>query len=197
MGEPVRQLLDEYRERFARGGEPDVRAYLERAGGGAAELRSLLDDFLLNARMPEPAPESVAAMRALLVGTPPLLELRRRKGVPRSAMVDAIVGRLGIDAAKRERVARYYHLLESGLLALGRIDERVFEAVAEALGVTRAEIVAWRAPQVAAPALMRAAPAPAEPVQERAATALRLDLSGALDRTGDLDEVDRLFGVVP
>ena len=57
-----------------------------------------------------------------LQGNPPLLELRRRRGLKRDLVVDGLVRLLGLDPGKRERVARYYDELETGLLDASRVD---------------------------------------------------------------------------
>ena len=43
----------------------------------------------------------------------------------------AVMGSLGLDPAKRKKVARYYHQLETGLLDPRRVSGRVFEALGD------------------------------------------------------------------
>jgi hypothetical protein len=134
MTERALDLFAEYRAAFERGEHPDPRPYLERAGAEQDALRRLIDEFLVWADPPEPAPETVAVFAAWLRNEPPLLELRRQRRRTRDEVVDALVATLGIDRAKRAKVAEYYHRLEAGLLDLRRIDQRVFSALADALG---------------------------------------------------------------
>jgi hypothetical protein len=134
-----------------------------------------------------PEPEAVALMEAWIAGEPPLLELRRRRGHRREAVVEAILGALGIDPAKRGKVAGHYHRLESGLLDTRRVDRRVLDAIASAIGATVDEVLAWAAPP------RGAAP---EGVYLRPAAA---PLAGAVAlsaRVAEPDEVDVLFGLV-
>src|SRR5437764_4050102 len=137
------RLFDDFASRFARGERPDAGEYLAQAGPEADELRELLDAFLAAAPPPPPDEEGVALMQAWIAGEPPLLELRRRHGRRREAVVDAILGALGIDPAKRGRVAGHYHRLESGLLDLRRVDRRVLAAIAGAIGSTVDDLAIW------------------------------------------------------
>jgi hypothetical protein len=183
------RLLDDFAARVARGERPDAGAYLARAGPDADELRELIDDFLVAAPPVAPDEETVALMQAWADGEPPLLELRRRRGRRREAVVEAILVALGIDPARRARVAGHYHRLESGLLDLRRVDRRVMAAIAGAIGSTVEDLAIWGArptPPLAMDALMRSA-----------AEALPAPAPGALAamREDEPDEVDRLFGV--
>jgi hypothetical protein len=146
MAEDVLTLFDEYAARYARGERPDAREYLTRAGAQAAELARLLERFVAASPAPEPAEETVALIRAWRSGEPPLLELRRRRGLRRAEVVDALVAALGLDPAKREKVAGYYHELESGLLDPGRVDRRVFQTLAETLRANVEDVLAWEPP---------------------------------------------------
>jgi hypothetical protein len=183
MPEDVFTLFDDYAARFARGEAPDLRGYLTRAGEGAGELGRLVDAFLARASPPAPDEDRVALARAWVEGQPPLLELRTRRGLRRDAVVDALVQLLGLDPMKREKVKRYYHELESGLLEPRGVDRRVWEALAEALKAQVADLVAWR-------------PRPAElPAVYFRATELAAAAAGAASAPTDEaeDEIDRLF----
>jgi hypothetical protein len=180
------RLLDDFAARFARGDRPDPRIYLDRAGDRAGELADLIDAYLVAAPPPPADPEAVALMGAWIAGEPPLLELRRRRGRRREAVVEAILGALGIDPAKRGKVAGHYHRLESGLLDTRRVDRRVLDAIAGAIGATVDDVLAWAAPPrgaAAAGVYLRAAAAPAAGVMTTDATAEAPD------------EVDALFGL--
>lgn len=181
-------LFEEYVAGYEQGEPPDLRAMLERAGEeGKEELATLVDTWLQIVPAPEPDEEAIAVARAWIAGEPPLLELRRRRSLTREAVVDALLARFGIAAAKRERVARYYHEIESGLRAPA--DERLLAALSELLGSRVRELVAWRPPVIAPgaePAYYRAQEAMPAPAQ---AVALPPTASAELDE----DEVDALF----
>lgn len=105
MGEDVLDLLEGFAWRFAAGERPDAGEYLARAGEGAPRLAALLERFAASAVPPDPDEDQVAALRAWLGGEPPLLGLRRRRGLRPEAIVDALVRSLALDPAKRARLA--------------------------------------------------------------------------------------------
>jgi hypothetical protein len=188
MADAVFQLFDEYAARYARGERPDARDYLARAGERQEELRDLLDRFLASSSPPEPDEETLAAMNAWLGGDPPLLELRVRRGLGRDQVVDALTDRLGLDHAKREKVKRYYHRLETGLLDPSGVDRRVFDVLAEALHTHARDFLAWRPPPVSdqAVAYLRA-----EAIDANRLTEARARVAAAAP--GTRDEIDELF----
>jgi hypothetical protein len=198
VNDAVRVLFEDYVARFQRGEHPDPLEYRRRAGVGWGDLSTAIDRFLITAPPPPASSEEVASMRELLSGSPPLLALRRRRGVTRAEMVGALMRRFGIREVLREKVAQRYHELESGLLPLPRIDERVFRVIAEALGVERSEVFAWRAPRASVRAFARVATREAPrsedlmriPSQPAAAGPPMPSGYGALP-----DEVDLLFGI--
>ena len=59
--------------------------------------------------------------------------LRLRRKLTRDAVVDALVARLGLDPAKREKVDGYYHELEVGLLDPEPVDRSVWDVLADVL----------------------------------------------------------------
>ncbi len=187
MGEDVIELFEEYAARVARGDEPDARDYLDRAGADEPKLAALIGEYLLTAPLPEPGEESVAALDAWLHGEGPLLGVRRSRGLKRAAVVERLVGLLGLDARKTPKVADYYHELESGLLDTSRVDRRVFDALGTILAVPVSGMLTWR-PRVepsAADAYFRIAGGaeveqPAPP-------------SGAPPGSSEWDEIDQLF----
>lgn len=182
----VRELFDEYTARFARGEHPDPVAFLDRAGDQRDDLRELIDGFLRTAPAPAPTPEMVEVVESWIRGESPLLELRRRKGATHNEVVDTLVADLEINVSKREKVARYYHRLESGLLDVARVDGRVFMALAKALGI-RVTDLAFPSPVTAdtfAAAYLRSSDE-AEEVSEA--------LRASRDRSVERDEVDELF----
>jgi hypothetical protein len=191
MGEDVVRLFDEFAARFARGERPDAREYLERAGEGREELAGMLDRFVSLRPPPEPDEEAVAAMRAWIVGEPPLLRLRRDRGVGREQVVDALVGELTLDPGKREKVADYYHDLEAGLLEPARVDRRVLRVVAGALRARLEDILPWPGRPLGAQGAFYRLPPRAAPPQA--------GVPGApAGRAGrEWDEVDELFCGAP
>jgi hypothetical protein len=164
----VDSLLDEFAASRARGERPDARVYLARAGAAADELRELLDELLVAAPPPAPDEEAVALMAAWAAGKSPLFELRRRRGRRVDAVVDDIMGALGLDPPSRVRVTGHYRRLEGGQLDLRRVDRRVLDAIGGAIGAGSRDLGAW--------GIRRGTPAP--------------PATGAPD-----DEVDRLFGL--
>ena len=146
MAEDVLALFDEFAARWARGERPDAREYLARAGEEADGLARLLERFAVSSPAPEPDEETVQLIRAWRSGEPPLLELRRRRGLRRAQVVDALMSMLKLDAAKRAKVEGYYHELESGLLDPGGVDRSVLQAIAVALDAKAAYVLGWEPP---------------------------------------------------
>ena len=166
-----------------------MREYLERAGDGADELAGLIDAFLRATPAPEPAPETVAMMEAFAEGEPPLLRLRVQRRLTRDAVVDALVRGLKVDFKKTDKVRRYYHELETGLLDPAGVDRRVFSVLAKALGARAADLVASRPPPFELGVMyLRATTADAAP----AAAPMFAPID---DPREEPDEVDRLFNV--
>lgn len=197
MTDGVGVLLGDYVARFRRGEHPDPLDYRERAGAAWGELAVAIDRFLIQAPAPPASSEGVASMRALLSGSPPLLALRRWRGVTRSQVIQTIMDRFAIGDPLQDKVALRYHELESGLLPLARIDERVFRVIAGALGVERREVFAWRAPRVPAAVFARTAASAMQPPPDAAWDLSRLDQHERpmpLPACGPPDEVDAIFG---
>jgi hypothetical protein len=184
----VETLFDEFATRYLRGEQPDVRDYLVRAGTGSDDLARMLDRFLEAAPSREPTEEEVVLMQARLESEPPLLLLRQRRKLTRAAVVDALVGLLGLDAAKSAKVRRYYSDLEVGVLDPRPVDGRVWEALGSVLGANVRAVAALRPEPPAAsalaymrePTLMQAKLSAAEPAPTAPAEEAR-------------DEIDRLF----
>jgi hypothetical protein len=182
VAEDVSRLFEEYAVRHARGERPDAQEYLSRAGERADDLRELLDRYLASSPPPAPSEDELGAMRAWLAGEPPLLELRRRHGVKRAQIVEALVERLGLDPTKRDKVAGYVHRAETGLLEPGGVDQRVWEVWSEVVRARVTEFVALRPRPIALDqAFLRAdlaRPAAAMP---------------SMDAPAEHDEIDDLF----
>ena len=206
MAEDVHALFDDYAARFARGERPDARAYLARAGAGAGELGRLIDGYLARAPAPPPSEDAVALARAWVQGQPPLQELRVRRGLERADVVTRLIELLGLDMAKRDKVAWYYGDLESGLLEPRRVDQRVWAALAETLRARVEDLLAWRprpAPPLAAPASHPAEPTAAVPAPAAAppvaappvvAPPVAAPPAAAPPMAAPADDVDNLFG---
>jgi hypothetical protein len=186
--ESVDLLFDEFAARYARGEHPDAREYLERAGGGRDELARLLDGFLAAAPVQAPSAETVALFESFLE-TPPLLAERVRRGWRREEIVEWILERFGIGEEKREKVARYWHELETGLTPASGVSARLREALAERFGAALDAASTWQPP---APGMdlsysrVQDAPALARPQRRLRAAAHVAE--------PERDEVDELFG---
>ncbi len=183
-------LFDDFAARFARGERPDARAYLARAGDEADELATLLERYLERAAPPAPSEDAVLIVQAWLDGQPPLLELRAHRGLKRDQVVDALMGSLGLDPAKREKVKGYYHRLETGLLEPRGVDGRVWAALGETLRANLESLRGWRpAPMKVQTAYLRASPP--------AGMASSPPGSPAAAEAEEPDEIDRLFTSAP
>ncbi len=182
MAEHVERLFDEYALAYARGERPEAGEFLQRAGADADTLARLIDGYL--ARVPTPTPDEQTGelFEAWQAGESPLLRLRTAQGVKRDAVVAALLEKLNLDPKKKEKVKRYYHELESGLLEPDGVDRRVFHVLAETLGARVTDLVAWRPRPIAfaATAFARAAEVPAK-------------LSPPVAEPDPEDEIDRLF----
>ena len=195
MNASVELLFDEFAARHARGEHPDARDYLKRAGERRDELARLLDGFLAAAPVQPPGEETLALFALSLVpdslpaetSTPPLLAERVRRGWTRDEIVDWIRERFGIGEEKREKVARYWHALETGLLPVSGVSIRLREALSERFGEAGLKAALISAP----PALdgdfaFLQAPSASQPsvLRERWSTPARAP---------ERDEVDDLF----
>jgi len=184
MKADLMELFDDYCRRYVRGERPDVSEYVESAGPKGEELSRLIDRYLASAPPLDPEPETVAAMSAWLAGEPPLLELRRRRGLGRDAVVDELVGSLELDPSKRGKVKTYLHQLETGSLDPAGVSRRVWEVLERLLGASARSFAGLRPQAVAAEPAYRAADA-SFTLYERALAPLARDEGP--------DEVDRLF----
>lgn len=172
------QLFDEWAARFARGERPDLGAYLARAGDGQEELARLADAWLARVEPPEPDEDAVALAQAWIAGDSPILELRRRQGLKRDQVVEFIIERFGLDTAKRGKVKRYYHEVESGERLPA--DEGLVKALAELLHARAADLFRWK------PRPLQPSPAAYFRSEQRVVASLKMP---AVQE----DEVDRLF----
>jgi hypothetical protein len=181
----VFELFDEYAAAHARGDRPRARDYLERAGPQRDELARLIDEYLKRSTSAEPSDEARAFAAAVVDGGTPLLELRVQRGLRRKQVVEALIELLGLDAAKQEKVAGYYHELESGLLEPSGVDRRVWDALAQTLKAKAEDLARWR-PTAGGPAVAAAYLRRADPVAPLGAAPQEAERS-------QFDEVDALF----
>jgi hypothetical protein len=186
----VLDLFDEFAQRFARGERPSVPEYLERAGKSGAELARMLDRFLASAPPPQPPPERVAMMRAWMAGQPPILELRKERGLTRDLVVERLLGLLGLHSERRGKVRRYYHELETGLLEPRGVDRKVWEALGQVLGASVSDLAGWRARAIEAGPAFRMS---GEAGLDEGDVVLTTVLSAPPPPDEAEDEVDRLF----
>ncbi|MEO9176543.1 MAG: hypothetical protein ABI317_13595, partial [Gaiellales bacterium] len=166
----------------ARGEQPDPLGYLDRAGSQADALAELMDAFLVLVPASAPSEETLLLARAWVSGASPLVELRASRGVRREQVVDAVMGEFQLAPERREKVKRYYHELESGLLEPAGLDRRLVDLLAHTLRATRDAILTWR------PRPIEAAPA-----YRTAEGQALLDAPAPVSSHDVMDEVDRLF----
>jgi hypothetical protein len=176
VSERALELFQAYADAHARGERPRASEYVDRAGGDADELATMLDRFIEAAPAREAREEDAVLLAAWLEDEPPLLELRRRRGQRVDEVVDALVSGLGLDASRRAKVKDYYQRLEAGLLDPRRVSDRVWAV----LGATAREVAVWRPPPVQADVLWRAEEPPY----------LAMTLKAGAEES---DEVDELF----
>ncbi len=138
----IEELTAEFRRAYTAGEHPDASAFLARVPeAGREEMGRRIRTVLVEETPPDPAIETVLMVQAMLRGHPPLLELRAAKGMTRDEVVTGLRDELGLGSADDQRVAVYYHELETGQLPLAGIRDRVFDAVAKVLGVARASLL--------------------------------------------------------
>jgi hypothetical protein len=181
-------LFDEFATRYFRGERPDVGEYLERAGPEREELGRLLDRFLQAVPARAPSEEDVVLMQARLEQQPPILLLRLRRALTREAIVSALTTTLRLDPAKSGKVAGYYHDLEVGQLDPEGVDRRVWDVLADVLGVNVRGLAALRPEPPSTPAVAYQ--------RERVQMQPRLSVepaAAAPSKPEEPDEIDRLF----
>lgn len=138
----IDRLIEEFRTAYVTGGRPDAGDYVAQVPEGErAELGRRIRVLLVETPPPEPAPETLLGVQAMLRGEQPLLQIRVSKGLTRDQVVAGLRDRLGIPVAKEARVTSYYHEMETGQLPLAGIRDRVFDALSQVLGVARGSMV--------------------------------------------------------
>jgi hypothetical protein len=207
----VERLLAAYIEEHQAGGEADPRRYLAQVSRvERLELAALIDAYLVRAPAApvdfaapaDPSAERILdALERSLAGQaglwPALLpRLRDRAGLKRSELVGRLAGALGL-GGREEKVGRYYHQMEQGLLPAAGVSGRVLDALAGLLGETAEAL--RQAGASLSPGGHQAAPAPsAAPAFTRVAQSDepgRASSSAVSGRasTEAWDEVDELF----
>jgi hypothetical protein len=203
----VDRLLADYIAEHRAGGDADPREFLARASPrDRAELAALIDGYLARAPREQfdeeafrgsSAERTVDELQRALVGQsgvwPAVLpKLRDRAGLKRSELVERLAALLGV-SNRSEKVARYYHEMEQGLLPAQGVSERVLEALSQIVGESAEALReagrALRPPPSAGPAASQAAFA------RRAHAETPSTPAAAAAPAGDeeLDEVDALF----
>lgn len=157
----VSRLFDEWAARLARGERPDPEEYLVEAGKQADELARMMQAFLVAAPRPEPAEESIEAMRAWAASESPLVALRVRRGLRRDDLVDAVITEFKLPTEKRPVVKRYIHRLEAGLIDPRRLSSPLLALLETTLQTSARTILGARVrPLEATPAFREAAAGP-------------------------------------
>jgi hypothetical protein len=194
----VDDLFDRYKADFAAGKGTDVAPYLSQLeGADRRELEALIDGFLARGARPTYSPEAFAAAQASplaqrvmgsLTETWPLLLPRARDeaGILRSELVTRLAEALGV-GGRRDKVERYYHQMERGLLDPTRVSDRVLAALGEIVGVSKERLRAAARPVTPPPA----GPAFARVARRMAASAPVAAPSAP--EPPEWDEVDELF----
>lgn len=183
------ELIEEFRRAYVAGERPDAAEFLTRVGDADRdELRVGIRMVLAEEPPPDPAPETLVMVQAMMRGEQPLIALRNSKGLTRDAVVHRLRELLLLGPERERKVSEYYHELETGQLPLAGIRDRVFDALAGALDVARSS-------------LMLKGPGPEARGAGHAAFARASDPSAPLDALRELpaslpgqpDEVDDLF----
>jgi len=147
----VERLRERFIAEFEAGRAPDPREYLAQVDAtGQRRLEEALDAYLEQApRRPFDANAfATSPARALAddlgqslqgrAGTWPVVlpRLRHSARLRRSELVARLAASLGV-ADREEKVGRYYHEMEQGLLEPRGVSDRVLDALAALLGTTR------------------------------------------------------------
>ena len=198
----VDDLFEEYRAAFETRQARDPTPFLEQlAGTDRRELEALIDAYLARGARPRYSAEAFAAVQAsslaqrvqasLSEAWPELLpRARNEAGILRSDLVTRLAEALGV-TPKRDKVERYYHQMEKGLLDPSGVSDRVLAALAEIVGVSKERLRAAArpiTPPPAGPTFARSA----SPPPAAAAPAVRM-LRHAPEPPPEPDEVDALF----
>lgn len=181
------QLFEELVGRWTRGEPLAVDELLLRAGARSDELAGLIDAFLERTPRREPTPAALAFVRSL--DEPSLLRARQEQRLKLDDLTAGLIKTLGLPAAARAKVRRYYQDLELGQLDSAGVAASVWDALSGLLGRDARSLGVMRPAAHAAPAMYRLAVYDADSPESTA------PLLGPVET--EPDEVDRLFGVRP
>jgi hypothetical protein len=174
----VERLRQRFIAEFEAGRAPDPREYLaEVSEADQRELETLLDVYLERAprRRFDQAAFAVSPARELAddlaqtldgqAGTWPVVlpRLRHSARLRRTELVARLAAALNVPG-REEKVGRYYHEMEQGLLEPRGVSDRVLDALGDLLGTTRERL------REAAGALTAAPPAARDALFARTAT---------------------------
>ena len=183
------ELIEEFRRAYLAGERPDAAAFMARADDDQRDALGVgIRMVLAEEAPPDPAPETLVMVQAMMRGEQPLIALRTAKGLTRDTVVHRLRELLLLGPEREPKVAEYYHELETGQLPLAGIRDRVFDALAGALDVARSS-------------LMLKGPGPEARGSQFAAFARQAEPGAPVDvanpllgtPTGEPDEVDDLF----
>jgi hypothetical protein len=155
MASASETLLSRFIDAWNAGQRPEVDEYLDQAPEGEREdLAEGLRAFLEQAPTPEYSEQALAQLRtdprvARLKALPAesglwpqmLPSLRRRARLRRDQVVASLAEALGV-AQSQQKVARYYHGMETGTLDPAGVSRRVIDALASILGASSEELSA-------------------------------------------------------
>jgi len=205
----VEGLRQRFIAEFEAGRAPDPREYLTQVDGAdRRELEALLDAYLEQAprRSFDAAAFAASPARDLAddltqalggqAGTWPVLlpRLRQTARLRRADLVQRLSAALGV-TGREEKVGRYYHEMEQGLLEPRGVSDRVLDALGDLLGTSRERL------REAAAALGPTAPSPGDTLFARTAMPdpdARAAMGAPPAPSGEeppeeVDEVDELF----
>lgn len=196
----VDELFDRYKAAFAAGEGTDPQAFLAQVSGAdRRELAALIDGFLARGARRAYTPEAFAAAQetplaqrvmASVSETWPVLLPRARAeaGILRSDLVTRLAEALGV-GGRRDKVERYYHQMERGLLEPAGVSDRVLQALSGIVGVPAARLRAAARPVLPPPAAGAAFTRVASRSEAAPAPASAPDSADPVE----WDEVDALF----
>jgi hypothetical protein len=198
--EAIRRLQE--RGEYEQLATPDSDRKADRVGWLLAQAEELSDEDveLLLASAPEAPPESadqlieevlrtVGRPQLDLQGQSPLERLRSRRKISVGELVDALVERFELERGKRRKVRRYYEELEAGLVDPVKVDQRVWEVIAERLHESVEGLLSVPQPRTVGIARVgsEASPRPPRRAVRRSPT------TSAMPGSDAWDEVDELF----
>ena len=183
--ERIETLFDEFVENYLGHKDPDVRAFLRRAGARADELGRLIDRFLELAPVEPTSDEEVVALNARIRHETPLTAARLYRRLKVDDVVERLRVALDLPDSSRSRLRNAYQELEAEQLNPSGIQKRVWDALQAILGLNIRQVAAGgpSTPRFAVNAYARRADYRAAPGDAESAPIEHLER----------DEVDELF----